>query len=158
MAQQTKTNILSLLSLLLLIRALPVHANKLDGFVANCTSNQDGTGLCVNQETKQSFTCLIIPGQVIDCSTASGKDFQCVAISGAIGNQAQFSCDPKVDQMLMGELTDKAFNPEELGEPVDANEASTTEIIDGNLTEQQRNLLDYLRLSSTENQANQSPQ
>lgn len=153
-----KKNILSFLIFLLLIRVLPVHANKPDGFVANCTSNQDGTGLCVNQETKQSFTCLIIPGQVIDCSTASGKDFQCVAISGAIGNQAQFSCDPKVDQMLMGEVTDKAFNPEELGEPVDANEASTTEIIDGNLTEQQRNLLDYLRLSSTENQANQSPQ
>jgi len=153
-----KRNILSLLIFLLLIRVLPVHASKPDGFVANCTSNQDGTGLCVNQETKQSFTCLIIPGQVIDCSTASGKDFQCVAISGAIGNQAQFSCDPKVDQMLMGEVTDKAFNPEELGEPVDANEASTTEIIDGNLTEQQRNLLDYLRLSSTENQANQSPQ
>jgi len=99
--------ILSLVAFFYSSYSLPVHATTIDGFVANCTSNQDGTGVCVNQENLQSFSCIIIPGQVIDCLSSRGKDFQCVAISNTIGDQAQFSCDAKVDNMLAGELNDK---------------------------------------------------
>ena len=144
--------VLVFLSALQLLISLPAHSKTVDGFVANCTSNQDGTGQCVNQETMQGFTCLIIPGQVIDCNTASGREFQCVSISGAIGNQAQFSCDPKVDRMLIDELNNKAFKPEPISIPVDETQATTDNIIDGTLTDQQLNLLDYLNRASAESQ------
>jgi len=76
-----------------------------DGFVASCTGNLDGTGQCVNQETSSRYTCLIIPGQVIDCKSRRSRSFQCVWISGIQANQAEFWCDPQVDAMLRDEIS-----------------------------------------------------
>lgn len=76
--------------------AQPVY----DGFNVYCTSNLDGTGVCTNMETSRNLQCIIIPGQVIDCKSRSGKSFQCVLFSQYTPNQAEFFCDPSVDRML----------------------------------------------------------
>ena len=81
-----------------------------DGFTAYCTGNLDGTGQCVNQENAQRYTCLIIPGQVIDCKSKAGTPFQCVWISGVQSNQAEFWCDPTVDALLATELKTNVFH------------------------------------------------
>jgi len=78
------------------VNAQPVY----DGFNVYCTSNLDSTGVCVNMETNRSLKCIIIPGQVIDCRSRSGKSFQCVLYSQYTANQAEFFCDPAVDRML----------------------------------------------------------
>jgi hypothetical protein len=81
----------------------PLHAGAqpvYDGFNVYCTSNHDGTGVCTNMETSRNLDCIIIPGQVIDCKSYSGKSFQCVLYSQYTPNQAEFFCDPAVDQML----------------------------------------------------------
>jgi len=80
-----------------------------DGFTAYCTGNLDGTGDCLNQETNQRYTCLVIPGQVIDCKSKGGIPFQCVWTSGVQSNQAEFWCDPSVDAMLANEISSNAF-------------------------------------------------
>jgi hypothetical protein len=83
------------------VDAQPVY----DGFNVYCTSNHDGTGVCTNMETSRNLQCIIIPGQVIDCKSRSGKSFQCVLFSQYTPNQAEFFCDPSVDRML-GQETD----------------------------------------------------
>ena len=86
-----------------------IKASLNDGFVASCTGNLDGTGLCANTETQVKYSCLIIPGQVIDCKSRLGSSFQCVAISGIQSNQADFWCDPSVDQRLNEEISSESF-------------------------------------------------
>lgn len=80
-----------------------------DGFTAYCTGNLDGTGDCFNEETNQPYTCIVIPGQVIDCNSKGGSPFQCVWISGIQANQAEFWCDPSVDAMLANEISANTF-------------------------------------------------
>lgn len=82
-------------------------ADVVDGFFAYCTGNNDGTGLCRNEETGLSYTCQIIPGAVIDCKSPKAKDFQCVWITSPTANGAQFWCDKNVDQMLRQEFSSK---------------------------------------------------
>jgi len=81
-----------------------------DGFNVYCTSNHDGTGVCTNMETSRNLDCIIIPGQVIDCKSLSGKSFQCVLYSQYTPNQAEFFCDPSVDQMLGQESAEGVDN------------------------------------------------
>jgi hypothetical protein len=84
-----------------LMKSTPVSAQPVyDGFNVYCTSNHDGTGVCTNMETSRNLNCIIIPGQVIDCKSVSGKSFQCVLYSQYTPNQAEFFCDPSVDRML----------------------------------------------------------
>lgn len=83
--------------------------NVLDGFATYCTGNLDGTGQCTNQENNQRYSCLIIPGQVIDCKSKGGRPFQCVWINGIQSNQAEFWCDPTVDALLANELSSNVF-------------------------------------------------
>lgn len=97
-------------SLFWMSQVVPVKATSIDGFVASCTGNLDGTGECVNAETGKKYACLIIPGQVIDCKSRSGRSFQCVWISGVQANYAEFWCDPQVDAMLRNELSSKQLN------------------------------------------------
>lgn len=86
------------------------QADVIDGFVASCTGNLDGTGQCINQETGQRFTCVVIPGQVIDCKSRLSNPFQCVWISGVQANYADFWCDPQVDALLRSEISAKQFD------------------------------------------------
>lgn len=109
--------------------ALPAAAVTVDGFVASCTGNNDGTGQCVNLETSQRFSCLIVPGQVIDCKSRTGRSFQCVWISGVQANQADFWCDPQVDALLRDEISSnqlqEQFQPvgtPPAGDPLDSNQ------------------------------------
>lgn len=97
-------------TLQLLMLGLTVRAETVDGFVASCTGNLDGTGECVNAETGSRYTCLIIPGQVIDCKSRGSRSFQCVWISGSQANYAEFWCDPQVDAMLRNELSSQQLN------------------------------------------------
>jgi hypothetical protein len=91
-------------------QGLVAQASTVDGFVASCTGNLDGTGECLNAETGRRYACIIIPGQVIDCRSSSSRTFQCVWISGAQANYAEFWCDPQVDSMLRNELSSKQLN------------------------------------------------
>lgn len=102
----------SILCSFVLLMNSPLESREIDGFITNCTSNQDSTGVCVNQETSKSYNCLIIPGQVIECNSLLNKSFQCVSISGAMGNQAQFWCDPSIDSMLSKEIDTNEFSPD----------------------------------------------
>jgi hypothetical protein len=79
----------------------PSMARVMDGFFAYCTSNNDGTGECVNEEDGRKITCLIVPGQIISCPAAS-RSLECVWISGITANQAQFWCDPEDEAALYG--------------------------------------------------------
>ena len=80
-----------------------LHAIERDGFYAYCVSNLDGTGSCQNAEDNKHFTCLIVPGSIINCPKKSGiGSVDCVWISDIQANQAQFWCD-KEDEMAMYE-------------------------------------------------------
>ena len=87
------------------------QADAVDGFVASCTGNLDGTGQCINQETGQRFTCTIIPGQVIDCKSPKAMSFQCVWVSGVQANYADFWCDQQVDALLRNEISSQRLRP-----------------------------------------------
>lgn len=104
------------ISIIQITSRLPVLSQPVyDGFNVYCTGNRDGTGLCVNMETSQALDCIIIPGQVIDCKTSSGKSFQCVFYQQYTSNQAEFTCDPAVDKMIREEspsdFKDDFINP-----------------------------------------------
>jgi hypothetical protein len=105
---------------------LIAQAEVIDGFVASCTGNFDGTGLCVNSETKQRFTCLIIPGQVIDCKLPSARSFQCVWVSGVQANYAEFWCDPQVDLMMRSEISSRQFDPPTNASPLGPGPSGTS--------------------------------
>lgn len=93
-----------------LSQGLAVQADTVDGFIAACTGNHDGTGECVNAETGGRYSCLIIPGQVIDCTSRISRPFQCVWISGSQANYAEFWCDSHVDGFLRNELSSRQLN------------------------------------------------
>jgi hypothetical protein len=85
------------------------QSETIDGFVASCTGNMDGTGICVNNENNKSYSCLIIPGQVIECKSMTNRSFQCVWISSTQANYADFWCDSQVDKLLKNELSSQVF-------------------------------------------------
>lgn len=102
-----------LICLLALVHpGLAVAERVIDGFNVYCTSNMDGTGFCTNMETNGSLDCIIIPGQVIDCKSASGRSFQCVIYSQITPNQAEFFCDPSAERLLLqdGDLNNETFS------------------------------------------------
>lgn len=103
--------LLNFFSIFSLLYALPSYSNPLDGFVAGCTSNQDGTGDCQNNETGLFYSCLVVPGQVIDCTSKFNISFQCVAISGSVAGFSEFWCDPQVDKLLNTEPLKSEANP-----------------------------------------------
>lgn len=74
-----------------------------DGFFAYCTSNMDGTGVCVNEEDSSNFICLIVPGQIISCPASNSKSVECIWISNAVAFQAQFWCDPEDEAAIYGD-------------------------------------------------------
>ena len=90
----------------LLLSSMPYisQSEEADGFTAQCVGSNDGTGVCENLENKQKFECVIIQGQLIECKTASKKQFQCVYISGVQSSQAEFWCDSKVDALLRQDI------------------------------------------------------
>lgn len=77
-----------------------------DGFLTECTGDgAGGTGICTNLENSQEYKCVIIPGQIIDCTSKADLSFQCVYVSSAIQGQSEFWCDSTVDQMLNNEFS-----------------------------------------------------
>ncbi len=100
-------------------QSLPVSA--MDGFLMYCTSNQDGTGSCVNQEDGKEFACLIVPGQIISCPGTNARAVECVWISGVTADQAQFWCDLDDEAAMYGRassskgdsLNQETLNPNE---------------------------------------------
>jgi hypothetical protein len=72
-------------------------AQSFDTEVVNiyCTSNQDGTGACVNSSTNDPFDCTLIPGQVISCRDSEKKRFSCINYGSNQSNQGYFQCTPK---------------------------------------------------------------
>jgi len=77
-------------------------AKIMDGFFAYCTSNLDGTGICVNEEDGREISCLIVPGQIISCPTQLSRSVECVWISGITANQAQFWCNADAEAAMYG--------------------------------------------------------
>ena len=77
-------------------------AKIMDGFFAYCTSNHDGTGVCVNEEDGMEISCLIVPGQIISCPTQLSRSVECVWISGITANQAQFWCNADAEAAMYG--------------------------------------------------------
>ncbi len=62
------------------------------GFNVYCTSNRDFTGTCVNLVSSDSYDCILIPGQVIDCLTKDKLSFQCVFVQQYTPSQSEFFC------------------------------------------------------------------
>jgi hypothetical protein len=120
--------LLTLPGLLLAAQAIlpqgPSMARVMDGFIAICTSNHDGTGECVNEEDGRKITCTVVPGQIISCPAAS-RSLECVWISSITANQAQFWCDPEDETALYGAAIDGAL-PEVLDNVLEGDSGSTT--------------------------------
>jgi hypothetical protein len=94
---------LLLLYLFTVMEHQPSRAKAMDGFFMYCTSNLDSTGQCVNEEDNRSFSCLIVPGQIITCPTPkTSLSIECVWTSGITANQAQFWCDPEDERAVYG--------------------------------------------------------
>lgn len=102
----------------------PSMARVMDGFIANCTSNHDGTGECVNEEDGRAITCMIVPGQIISCPSAS-RSLECVWISSITADLAQFWCDPEDEAALYGAAIDGAL-PEVIDNVLEGDSGSTT--------------------------------
>jgi hypothetical protein len=60
-----------------------------------CTSNQDGTGACINAATSAPFDCTLIPGQVISCRDGDMKKYSCINYGSNQSGQGNFQCTPK---------------------------------------------------------------
>ena len=60
-------------------------------FEVYCTSNLDSTGVCTD-ESNTSFSCIIIPGQIIECKDKKSIPYECVLIAQITQTQAEFSC------------------------------------------------------------------
>ena len=92
--------VMSLFGIPLLLSHHWASAKIMDGFFAYCTSNHDGTGVCVNEEDGREISCLIVPGQIISCPTQSSRSVECVWISGITANQAQFWCNADAEAAM----------------------------------------------------------
>jgi hypothetical protein len=101
-----------------------------DGFFMYCTSNFDGTGSCVNQEDMRTFTCLIVPGQIITCPAKTVSTVDCVWISGVTASQAQFWCDPQDEISMYGEVSLPAQSGSEAQSPQSIQDESQAPIKD----------------------------
>lgn len=62
------------------------------GFNVFCVSNRDNTGTCTNLVSSDSYNCIIIPGQVINCVTKDNFNFQCVFVAQYTNFQSDFFC------------------------------------------------------------------
>ncbi len=61
-------------------------------FNVYCTSNRDFTGTCVNLVSSDSYDCILIPGQVINCLSKDKLSFQCVFVQQYTPSQSEFFC------------------------------------------------------------------
>ena len=114
--------ILSILSPLLSMNSVGAELldvqNGVDGFNAYCTSNRDGTGACFNEESKKSLSCIVIPGQLIDCKSRLGRKFQCVLINSITATQAEFNCTRETELMLLEEGSDTSSFADAFTSPI----------------------------------------
>jgi hypothetical protein len=78
--------------------------NSQAGFSIYCNSNMDGTGKCSRTDNGNPLTCIMIPGQIIDCSDQSKGEFDCVQYGAVMPLQTQFFCLPD-----KGKSSDDAF-------------------------------------------------
>lgn len=70
----------------------------------------DATGVCVNLKNQKSLNCIIVPGQLIDCRSSSGKNFQCVLFSQVTATQAEFYCNSQAELFFQDEdIDNEAF-------------------------------------------------
>lgn len=68
--------------------------NSQAGFSIYCNSNMDGTGKCSRTDNGNPLTCIMIPGQIIDCSDQNKGEFDCVQYGAVMPLQTQFFCLP----------------------------------------------------------------
>lgn len=62
------------------------------GFNVFCVSNRDNTGTCTNLVSSDTYNCIIIPGQLINCVTKDKFNFQCVFVAQYTTLQSDFFC------------------------------------------------------------------
>jgi hypothetical protein len=60
-----------------------------------CTSNQDGTGECINSDDNSIVDCTLIPGQVITCRDSQNQRLSCINYGSNQSSQGYFQCSPK---------------------------------------------------------------
>lgn len=68
--------------------------NNQAGFSIYCNSNMDATGNCNRSDNGNPLLCIVIPGQVIDCSDQNKREFDCVQYGALLPLQTQFFCMP----------------------------------------------------------------
>lgn len=64
------------------------------GFSIYCNSNMDATGNCSRSDNGNPLLCIVISGQVIDCSDQNKREFDCVQYGALLPLQTQFFCMP----------------------------------------------------------------
>ena len=69
-----------------------------DTFRVYCTSNHDGTGACIAQATNEAMTCLLVPGQIVECQGTQEQPSQCILIGQISAQQAELSCQTSLEQ------------------------------------------------------------
>lgn len=113
---------------------LTVKAKSMDGFFAYCVSNLDTTGECTNEEDGRSFSCLIVPGQIIACPTNNSVSMECVWISNVTANQAQFWCDRDDEAAMYNSFLDSPLPKPRIDSTPDyIEERNNNGIIEGNI-------------------------
>ncbi|MDB4486010.1 hypothetical protein N9025_01215 [Synechococcus sp. AH-707-B22] len=82
----------SILFALALLTTSKSYAEDSKNFNVYCTSNQDATGVCLAENTDQELACIIIPGQIIQCTDREKINYECVLVVQVTPTQAEFSC------------------------------------------------------------------
>ena len=85
--------------------------NKTDSFKAYCTANHDGTGTCIAQDTNKAMTCLLVPGQVVECKGPKVKSSQCIMIGNISAQQAELSCITSKQQTDASSIENNLSSP-----------------------------------------------
>lgn len=79
-------------SFVVLLSQVSYAQSNESGFNVFCVSNRDYTGTCTNLVSSDSYNCIIIPGQVINCVTKDNSNFQCVFVAQYTTSQSDFFC------------------------------------------------------------------
>jgi hypothetical protein len=79
------------------IQTLLAQSFGVDTINIYCTSNQDGTGECVNSDNNSIVDCTLIPGQVITCRDSQSQLLSCINYGSNQSSQGYFQCSPKSD-------------------------------------------------------------
>lgn len=99
----------SLLYAFVLLLTGKSYAEDSKNFNVYCTSNQDATGVCLAENTNQELNCIIIPGQIVQCTDKDKLIYECVLVVQVTPTQAEYSCQE--DELASNDIYEGISSP-----------------------------------------------